>query len=210
MIGRMWQRLAIGLVIVALPHAYVACGSVSPESPTAPTPVAAAPVPPAPEAPPKWPAGPTPETAFIEFTGAGPDGAAITTHNEAGYTLVLTQGSWTVAATKGNAPPSIQFVSAAGTSSTGEITLSGAPFKFSYLDFSSSTTPLPFTITGTLRGRPLFTISSTLTTQGAFRRVFNSSPDGNVVIDGLVIRLTNDAAACCVNPVAIDNIVLRV
>src|SRR5439155_1992973 len=74
-------------------------------------------------------------------------------------------------------------------------------FNFKSVDLYSSTTPIPYTITGLRNSTTTFTMAATLpNTFGNFATVVN--PQAADVIDTLVIRLSNPAAICCANPMA--------
>jgi hypothetical protein len=75
------------------------------------------------------------------------------------------------------------------------------------VDVYSSTTAIPYTFTGMLGSTTVFTISGRQgNTFGNFATVANGQPGAS--IDTLLIKLTNAAAACCGNPMGVDNIVL--
>ena len=119
-------------------------------------------------------------------------------------------GPWEASTTYGNPAPFIQFYAAAGTTVTGEVRLTagGSAFSFYSVDLYSSTTPVPYTITGLRNASPVFTLMDTLpNTFGNFRTVAN--PNAAAPIDTLSIVLTNAAATCCRNPMGLDTIVLR-
>jgi len=147
-------------------------------------------------------------THTIQFTDVGPDGVAVTTYTEAGFTISAAAASW-VAYNYGNPGPSVIFYTPQGVSTTGEVsirTADGLPlFRFTSVDLYSSLTTIPYTITGTLQGHTMFTEAGTLGhTFGNFAQV--ASTHSHIPIDTLVIRLTNDTAP---NPMGLDNIVLR-
>jgi hypothetical protein len=156
----------------------------------------------APPAPP--PAGAT----TIGFNGLTANGASVSTYTESGFTVSATSGSWVASTTYGNPPPFIQFNASAGSTVAGgvRITAGGSSFSFYSIDLYSSTTPIPYTITGLRNSSTTFTLADTLpNTFGAFRTVLN--PNAAAVIDTLSVVLTNGAAACCANPMGLDNVV---
>jgi hypothetical protein len=112
--------------------------------------------------------------------------------------------------TFGNPAPFIQFLRLAGQSTlVGELTVrsGGDLFSFESVDMYSSVTPIPHEIIGLRAGAPVFTFSGTVpNTLGRFDTVVNVR--STVLIDTLVIRVTNPATFCCNNPVGIDNIVV--
>ena len=155
------------------------------------------------------PTSPTPLT--ITFGEVPSNGTTVRTYTEAGILITASSitSSWTAIRTFGNPAPFIQFLAAAGTAVVGEVRVDGlsTPFTFRSVDLYSSTTPIPYTIVGLRNRVPVFTLEGTVpNTFGNFRTVTNSRPDA--VVDGLLIRLTNAAAACCRNPMGLDNIVL--
>ncbi|HJU44606.1 MAG TPA: carboxypeptidase-like regulatory domain-containing protein [Vicinamibacterales bacterium] len=146
---------------------------------------------------------------MIGFEELGPHGAAFTTTTACGFTVRGTTTNWTVSTGYGRPAPFIQFAATAGTTTSGEVfvTSSGGPFRFVSVDLYSSTTPIPYIITGIADSVAVFTIQNTQpNTFGNFATIRN--PDASRLIDALVIRLSNPAAACCSNPMGLDNIVL--
>lgn len=145
----------------------------------------------------------------ITFSGLGSDGAAVTSYTESGFTIAAATPNWIARTTYGHPAPSIQFYGDAGTTATGEVrvTAGGATFYFQSVDLYSSTTPIPYTITGLKGSTVVFTDAGTVpNTFGNFRTVAN--PHSADLIDALSIALTNAAASCCRNPMGLDNIVL--
>jgi hypothetical protein len=101
-------------------------------------------------------------------------------------------------------------MSAAGATTTGEIRVTAASGKFAFqsVDVYSSTTPIPYVITGIANSVTVFTLQSTQpNTFGNFATI--SNPTADAQIDTLVIQLSNPAAACCPNPTGLDNIAVR-
>jgi hypothetical protein len=73
------------------------------------------------------------------------------------------------------------------------------------VDVYSSTTKIPFEVTGSLHGAVVFTLHDVQgNTFDGFATVAN--PYAAAAADTLRIRLTNPAAPCCTNPVGLDNI----
>jgi hypothetical protein len=133
--------------------------------------------------------------------------AAFTAHTGCGLSMTATAGSWLVSTTYGHPAPFIEFGSAAGATTVGEVTVSGGgrTFAFTSLDIYSSTTKIPYEITGTANGAVLFTIAKVQgNTYGDFATVVNPQP--SVLVDTLRIRLTNAAAPCCANPMGLDEL----
>jgi hypothetical protein len=145
--------------------------------------------------------------ATITFNGLTSD-APLTTYSEAGYDLSASDASWVARTSYGAPKPFVQFAVAPGATTTGDVRVSGPPgFHFKSVDLYSSTTAIPYTIIGQKQSVPVFVMEDTVPhTFGTFKTVAN--PNAAAVIDTLVIRLTNAAAACCGNPVGLDNIVL--
>ena len=153
------------------------------------------------------PDAPLLQSYTVQFTGVGPDRTPVTTYAESGFTLSATLADW-IAYGDGS---SIVFYTSTDPSMSGEITVRTdeglSLFRFTSVELYSSLTPIPYVFTGSLRGNTVFTESGTVpNTFGRFAQV--SSAYSNVPIDTLVIRLTN-AKACCVNPMGLDNLVLR-
>lgn len=141
--------------------------------------------------------------------GAVVSGAAPKSYSENGYTVDIDAAGWAGVTTYGNPAPSLQFTAPAGGTVAGavRVTGGGARFRFASVDLYSSTTPIPYAITGLRGGATLVALSGTLpNTFGRFRTVANHYP--TLEIDALSIVLTNAAAPCCPNPMGLDTIVL--
>jgi len=152
---------------------------------------------------------PPPGAIVIGFTGPPSNGAPAPSYTESGFTVTPVQGTWTAVTTYGNPAPFIQFSAPGGTTTTGEVRVSGGgrPFGFYSVDLYASTTPIPYTIVGTRNSSPVFTVKDTVpNTFGRFRTVAN--PNAALVVDAISIVLTNAAAPCCANPMGLDTIVL--
>jgi hypothetical protein len=177
--------------VIVLMLTVVACGGGSNTSPT-----------------------PTPTTVTIAFAGLSGlpcsgfppvfpiASCAVNSYTESGFTVSAMSGDWRVRTDYGNPAPFIEFVSSAGTTVTGaiQITAGGATFSFKSVDLYSSTTPIPYQITGLRNSTNLFALSATVpNTFGDFKTVTN--PNSTAVIDTLSIVVTNAAAACCRNPI---------
>ena len=179
------------LVLSSCVATCIACGGSTPTSPSS-------------TAPP-----PPPKTVSLAFSSLTADGASVTTHIESGFTVSVMSGDWSVRTTYGNPAPFVQFWAQAGTTVGGEIrvTASGSTFSFKSVDLYSSTTPIPYTITGLRNSIRVFELSDTVpNTFGNFKTVVNQNASD--VIDTLSITLTNPAAPCCRNPTGLDNIAL--
>ncbi len=88
------------------------------------------------------------------------------------------------------------------------MTAAAGTFTFQSVDVYSSTTPIPYVITGFANSAPVLPIQGTQgNTFGNFATI--SNPNAGAQIDALVIRLVNPAAACCPNPTGLDNIVVQ-
>jgi hypothetical protein len=145
----------------------------------------------------------------IGFDGLRAQNAVFSTYSTCGFTVAATTPNWTVSTTYGHPAPFIQFNSAAGTTSSGEIVVNagGVNFKFQSVDLYSSTTRIPYEITGFLKSAAVLTMGGTLgNTFGNFVTV--SNPKAATFVDALRIRLTNAAAPCCPNPMGLDSIVV--
>ena len=148
-------------------------------------------------------------TTIANFNGLSVNGASVTSYTESGFTVSPTSGAWVAVTTYGNPAPFIQFNALNGTMVTGaiQVTAGGTTFNFKSVDLYSSTTPIPYTITGLRNSTTTLTMAATLpNTFGNFATVVN--PQAADVIDTLVIRLSNPAAICCANPMGVDNIVV--
>jgi hypothetical protein len=145
----------------------------------------------------------------VTFSGLSVSGASVSTYTESQVNIVAAQADWRAVTVYGNPSPFIQFMAAAGSSGAGQITVTagGANFIFSSVDLYSSTTAIPYTFTGLRGSTPVFSLTATQPqTFGLFATVVNPE---SAVIDTLLITLTNAAAACCGNPMGLDNIVIR-
>jgi len=143
----------------------------------------------------------------ISFGGVGANGTPVSTYTEAGFLIVPTGASW-VASSYGHPAPFIEFFANGGETAVGEVVLSagGSPFVFTSVDIYSSTTPIPYTITGVRNRTTVYTFSGTVpNTFGNFATVSSAN---DTPVDTLIIDVTNAAAPCCRNPVGIDTIVV--
>lgn len=154
-------------------------------------------------------------TTTVTFTAlAGSNGTPLGTYSEQGILVEPVAGAWTVLAGYGRPAPAIQLVRTTNDPTlVGDVrvTAGGALFRLSSVDIYSSVTPIPYTLTGTLSGVPVFTSVGTVpNTFGNFATVAN--PDATLAVDAVVISVTNPAPNCppiCGgNPVGIDNIVV--
>ncbi len=156
------------------------------------------------------PAGASTPCPAIGFDDAGAAAAPVTTYTRCGFTVTATTSNWTVWTGYGHPAPFIGFMSAAGATTTGEIRVTAAAGKFTFqsVDVYSSTTPIPYLITGIADSATVFTLQRTQpNTFGNFATI--SNPNAGAQIDTLVIQLSNPAAACCPNPTGLDNIVVK-
>jgi hypothetical protein len=154
-----------------------------------------------------------PSSGTISFAGLGAaaNRSPISAYTELGFTVATTSGSWLALTSYGKPAPFIEFEVPGGTTAVGaiQITAGGATFAFRSVDLYSSTTKIPYTITGLRNSATTFTLADTVpNTFGNFKTVIN--PQAGAAIDTLTISLTNPAAPCCTNPVGVDNIVVVV
>jgi hypothetical protein len=148
-------------------------------------------------------------TNVISFNGLAVQNASVSGYSESGCDVSAVSGGWIAWTTYGHPAPSIVFNAPAGTTITGDIRLSasGATFRFQSVDLYSSTTQIPYSITGLRNSSTVFTVADTVpNTLGAFRTVAN--PNVAAVIDTLSIVLTNAASLAGSNPMGLDTIVL--
>jgi hypothetical protein len=146
----------------------------------------------------------------IGFDDVGAPGATVTSYTRCGFTVTATSTNWTAWTGYGKPAPFIGFMSAGGVTDTGEVrvTSSSGKFTFQSVDIYSSTTKIPYSITGLSGSATVFTIEGTQpNTFGNFATV--SNPNAGAQVDTLVIKLTNPAAQCCANPVGLDNIAVK-
>lgn len=146
----------------------------------------------------------------IDFNGiAGSNGSPFTSYTQSGFTVSPSSGSWLEDSNFGNPAPYIYFIAPGGSTMTSGITIAdgGTQFAFRSIDLYSSTTSIPYSLTGLLNGAMVFSASGTVpNTFGSFAQVNN--PYSTALIDTLEVNVTNPAAPCCSNPVGLDNIAL--
>lgn len=147
-----------------------------------------------------------PGACTIGFDGLTGDGAAFDAHTACGVEIAASAADWRVSTTYGKPAPFVRFMSPAGITTTGEVTVTAAgTFTFAGVDIYSSTTKIPYEIRGLANGNVVFTIANVQgNTFGGFATIGN--PWQASAIDTLRIRLGNPAASCCPNPVGLDNI----
>ena len=146
----------------------------------------------------------------LGFDGFDDEACAVTTYTKCGFTVTATTPNWTVITQYGHPAPAIVFESAAGATTTGEVRVTAAAGKFTFrsVDVYSSTTPIPYVITGVANSATVFALRGTHgNTYGDFATITN--PNAGAQIDALVIRLVNPAVLCCPNPTGLDNIVVK-
>jgi len=144
----------------------------------------------------------------VSFDGLLVDAEPFSSYAESGITVEATEGDWQAWTSYGGPAPFIGFEVAGGEPpATGVITVTagGSEFGFVSVDLFSSTTSIPYTITGRLGATTVFTLNGTI-----------PNPEGNIAtlpnphlsarIDSLVISLVNAPAPCCYNPMLLDNI----
>lgn len=147
----------------------------------------------------------------ITFDGlAGKNGAAVTDYEESGFVVTATRPAWEVMGNYGNPKPAIIFKRpTTDPDLEGEVRITSreGPFTFSSVDIYSSVTRIPYVISGERKSIVGFTLSDTIpNTFGHFKTV---SSGERLLIDTLVIRVTNPATPCCANPVGIDSVVVE-
>ncbi len=127
---------------------------------------------------------------------------------ESGFTVTAISGGWIVRTDYGKPGPFIEFVAAPGATVTGELRVtSSSPFMFTSVDLYSSTTTIPYQVSGIRGGSAVFTLTGTMpNTFGDFATL--AGPVPAAAIDTLSVAFTNPAAPCCPNPTGLDNIVL--
>lgn len=144
----------------------------------------------------------------VTFAGLTTNRAPVSTYVENGVTITTVSADWMAATTYGNPAPSLQFSSPAGEATQGEIRITaGGRFSFSSIDLHSSTVGIPLVVEGTLGSELVLWSQKTFDTTGSFFTFQNPRPRD--AIDTLVIRMPNNSAPCCVNPMSVDNIVIR-
>lgn len=143
-------------------------------------------------------------SGVIGFGGLTTDKAAVSTYTESGFTVTLPSGNWQSRATYGNPLPFIQFLAQPNVPTAGEARVNfGGPTYFKSIDLYSSTTTIPYVITGVRKSATVFTLSGTVgNTYGAFRTIANPN---QAPVDALTIVLTNVSTGQ--NAMGLDNIV---
>ena len=156
------------------------------------------------------PSPPAPQSVTVTFNGLTADSVPVTVYTESGFSVSANPGDWVVRTTYGRPAPFILFVAPAGTVVNAQLQVFAAghaTFSFKSVDLYSSTTQIPYTITGLRNDETVFTVTDKLpNTFGNFRTVMNSHETD--VIDLLIINLSNPSAPCCSNPMGLDNISL--
>ena len=148
-----------------------------------------------------------PGACVIGFDDLTIDRGSFASYIACGLSVAATAATWQVSTNYGHPAPFIQFLSAAGSTTIGEVavTATAGTFAFTSLDIYSSTTKIPYEITGSANRVALFTIAKVQgNTYGDFATIVNPQPA--TAIDTLTIRLTNAAAPCCSNPMGLDEI----
>jgi hypothetical protein len=145
-------------------------------------------------------------TITIGFRDLTVDRAPVAVYTESGYTVSAIAADW-MEVSYGSGP-FMEFVAPAGTTVTGTIQITaGNAFGFKSVDLYSSITPIPYAIMGFRNSTAMFTLAETLpNTFGCFATVENH--EAAVVIDTLVISLSNPAPSGGSNPIGVDNIVV--
>jgi hypothetical protein len=129
------------------------------------------------------------------------------TYAACGFAVTAATANWGVSTSIGRPAPSLQFTSARGATTIGELVVtSDAPFRFRSVDVSSSTTPVGLVITGIASGRTAFTLQNTISSSADFIGVANAA--SAPAIDAVVIRLATPPSSCCDTTIAVDNIAL--
>jgi hypothetical protein len=146
--------------------------------------------------------------ATIAFTGLQTNESPAGTYAESGFIVTTDSSDWIAWTIYGAPAPCLVFFARGGTLTRGvSVTTGGSPFKFLAVDLYSSTTPIPYQITGLRNAVVVFSVAGTLpNTFGNFRTVEN--PNSRDSVDTLVIRLSNPAPDGVSNPMGLDNIVL--
>ena len=149
--------------------------------------------------------------ATITFNGLTVNSAAVGTYAESGYTVATDAAAWIAWTGVGAPAPAIVFQTAAGTTQAREIHVTasaGRTFNFLGLHLYASLTSIPFEITGLRQSAVVFSETGLVPwTHGNFQRLTFATAHHD--IDTLVIRLTNQAPACCLDSMGLDNVVLR-
>ena len=155
---------------------------------------------------------PPPGIVTLTFNGLGVNAAPLGVYSESGFSVSADDRSWIVVTTYGHPAPFIEF-KAAGDTGLGQVQVFAdrhGPFTFKSVDLYSSTTPIPYTITGVRDLAVVFTLTDTLpNTFGNFRTVVNAHATD--VIDTLTISLSNPSAlpfGNSQNPMGLDNVVV--
>jgi hypothetical protein len=152
---------------------------------------------------------PPPANITLTFNGLTVNQAPVSLYSESGFTVSSDARDWFVVTTYGHPAPFIEF-RAVGDTGLGQVQVFAdrhGPFTFKSVDLYSSTTPIPYTITGVRGVAVVYTVTDTLpNTFGNFRTVVN--PHATDVIDTLTISLSNPTAPNPTNPTGLDNVVV--
>lgn len=155
---------------------------------------------------------PPPGNVTLTFNGLGVNASPFGVYSESGFSVSADDRNWIAVTTYGHPAPFVEF-KAAGDTGIGQVQVFAdrrGPFTFKSVDLYSSTTPIPYTITGVRNLAVVFTATDTLpNTFGNFRTVVN--PYATDVIDTLTISLSNPSASPfgnSSNPMGLDNVVV--
>lgn len=142
----------------------------------------------------------------INFGGLyGDEGLPFTSYTEFGFMASAVSNNWIVAPWE---PVPLFFAQPDQMiAATIAVTEGGASFTFRSIDLYSSITTIPYTFTGLLAGKQVFTVSGKVpNTFGNFATVM--SPYSGDLIDTLDVTLTDSTPPCCSNRMGLDNIVV--
>jgi hypothetical protein len=148
-------------------------------------------------------------TYTIGFSSLRENRAPFAAYAESGFDVSVVAADWIALTTYGNPQPFIEFYGPTGVTTTGELRIAagGVPFWLNSIDLYSSTTKIPYVIEGFLNAEQMYAVVDVIgNTFGAFAR--RSNPKADVPVQEIRIRLSNPSAACCSNPMGVDNIVV--
>ncbi len=153
------------------------------------------------------PAPPGVGTSSVTFNSlTGTATTPFTSHTERGYLVEPVSGDWTLV------PNAIKLESptpAVETTGAVRVTAGGASFRLESLNLFYETTA-SFTLTGTLAGNPVFSVTTACTMALATCAGTKiTSPFPNALVDALIISVTTRGVTTGVSAVGLDDIVLR-
>jgi len=150
----------------------------------------------------------TSSAAVIDFaTLGGANGSPFTSYTENGFTVATSAGQFFAAQSFGNPIPSI-FAGPAGGGPTADSLLltraGGGDFSFDTFDLSANNGVTQYTLTGTLGGAPVFSVSSSLSPPLSGFAFSTITPGTNAdIVDAVTLAFTTAGTSFNVDNIAV-------